>query len=54
MKEGDNTIGKKNKDYEPDISINGVGIANRHCVIDYDPSSRIAMVKPNADDAEKF
>ena len=52
--DGENVIGKQSKDYKPDISISGVGIANRHCIIAYDPSSRVAMVSPNSEDAEKY
>lgn len=54
MNDGENVIGKANKEYTPDIKISGVGIANRHCIIKYDPESRIAMVHPNNEDAEKY
>lgn len=47
-------IGKETKEFKPDILISGVGIANRHCLIAYDPDTRIAMVYPNNEDAEKF
>jgi len=37
FQEGETIIGKPTKDFNPDVKINGVGIAGRHCVIAYDP-----------------
>lgn len=54
FKEGDNTIGKKQGDYEPDITIAGVGIAKEQCKIMYNPNSRTATLLPNNEDNKKF
>ena len=54
LKEGETVMGKSSKDYQPDIQISGVGISSRHCVINYDPATRIATVKPNDEDPEHF
>mmetsp|Transcript_31758 Transcript_31758/g.48713 ORF Transcript_31758/g.48713 Transcript_31758/m.48713 type:complete len:524 (-) Transcript_31758:1087-2658(-) len=54
MLDGDTTIGKETKDYTPDLPISGVGIANRHCVIQYNAALRESQVVPNADDPDKF
>ena len=54
MKDGSNFMGKENKDFTPDIPINGVGITNKHCLIKYDSGSRSATVYPNAEDPEKY
>jgi len=42
FREGQNVIGKTSKEFTPDITISGVGIANRHCVITYNSESRQA------------
>ena len=54
LRHGDTVIGKPSKDQEPDVSISGVGIAHKHCVIKYDEELRMAIVTPNAEDPEKF
>jgi len=52
--DGENTIGRETKDYSPNLVISGVGIANRHCIIVYDSSTRSATVSPNSEDPNKF
>jgi UDP-N-acetyl-D-mannosaminuronic acid transferase (WecB/TagA/CpsF family) len=37
LREGDNSIGKKIGDFEPDVVISGVGIAKEQCKIIYNP-----------------
>jgi hypothetical protein len=54
LNHGDTVIGKPSKDSNPDVAINGVGIAVRHCVIKFDKDLRMAIVTPNAEDPEKF
>ena len=36
LRQGENIIGKQNKEIIPDIAISGVGIAPTHCIIMYD------------------
>ena len=38
--QGENVIGKQTKDFQPDVAISGVGIANRHCVVTFDTNTR--------------
>lgn len=54
FKEGSNTIGKKQGDFEPDITIAGVGIAKEQCKIMFNPHSRTATLLPNVEDNKKF
>lgn len=54
MKNGDNFVGKKNKEYDPDILVSGAGIAIRHANLNFSEDDRQCKVIPNADDGEKF
>ena len=54
LNDGQTIIGKVTKEYSPHVKISGVGIANRHCLIEYDQDTRITTVHPNNEDAEKF
>ena len=54
FKQGENIIGKQNKDFEPDIIISGVGISARHSVVSYDDASNSTQVHPNEEDPEKY
>jgi len=47
LKEGDNTIGKANKNSVPDIAIDGIGIIEDHCTITVTKASIIII--PNLD-----
>jgi hypothetical protein len=47
MLEGMNTVGKKQGDYEPNISIAGVGIHSTQCTLDYSPEDRRTTIIPN-------
>lgn len=40
MNDGDNIVGKKNKDFDVDIEVAGVGIANRHSNLNFNEDSR--------------
>ena len=52
--EGDNFIGKKNAQFSPQISISGVGIANRQCCLNFNGDERKATMIPNEDDVNKY
>ena len=54
FREGETTIGKKVGDYEPDITIGGVGIAKEQCKIVYNPANRSATIFPNEEDSKKY
>lgn len=54
MLEGINSIGKKQGDYEPNLSIAGVGIHKQQCTLDYSPEDRRTTIIPNAEDVKKF
>lgn len=54
MLEGQNTIGKKLGDYEPNVSIAGVGIHKQQCTLNYTPADRKTMIVPNAEDTTKY
>lgn len=51
--DGENVVGKQTKDWTPDIIISGVGIAARHCVLQFDEAYRTTKVCPNEEDPEK-
>lgn len=40
FKEGDNFMGKKTKEFTPDILISGVGISQKHCLMKFDKESK--------------
>ena len=54
MKEGDNFIGKKTPQFEPQIAIQGVGIANRQCCLNFNGDERKATMLPNHEDVNKY
>jgi hypothetical protein len=54
LKEGQNTIGKKLGDYEPNITISGVGIHKQQCVLEYNDADRKTMIQPNQEDKTKY
>lgn len=54
MRQGDNIVGKKNKEFDPDILVSGAGIANRHANLNFSEDDRQCKVIPNADDNDKF
>ena len=47
LKQGNNIVGKESKDFKPDIIVSGVGIAQKHCLINYDAASRQTCLYPN-------
>lgn len=54
MLNGENWIGKRQGDYEPNIVISGVGIHKQQCMLDYSPDDRRTTILPNADDSKKY
>ena len=54
LPDGDSYIGKKNKDFTPQVPLSGVGIANKQCSINYDSEEKTAMLSPNEDDPAKY
>ena len=54
LNEGDNYIGKKNAQFTPSIAIQGVGIANKQCCLNYNSDERNCTLLPNDEDVAKF
>ena len=54
LRDGDNTIGKKIGDFEPNVVISGVGIAKEQCKIIYNPTNKSATLFPNEEDQKKY
>lgn len=52
--DGDSYLGKKNKDFTPQVSVSGVGIANKQCCINYESGEKKAMILPNEEDPAKY
>ena len=50
MNNGDNIVGKKNKEFDVDVQVGGVGIANRHSNLNFSEDDRVCKVIPNSDD----
>lgn len=54
LNEGDNYIGKKNAQFTPSISIQGVGIANKQCCLIYNSDDKNTMLIPHDQDTTKY
>ena len=54
LNEGDNYIGKKNAEFTPSIAIQGVGIANKQCCLNFNSDDRATTLMPNDDNPGKF
>ena len=54
LNEGDNFIGKKNADFTPAIAIQGVGIANKQCCLNYNGDDKITTLVPNGENPTKY
>ena len=54
LNEGDNYIGKKNAEFSPSISIQGVGIANRQCCLNYNGDEKLTTLVPNDENPTKY
>lgn len=54
LEEGKNSVGKASRDNNSDIKIGGTGIAQKHCGIQYDKSSKVVSLIPNDEDPQKF
>lgn len=54
LKGGDNVLGKKSKDYAPDVTLSGVGISGRQCALNFNLEERRCMLVPNSEDPQKY
>ena len=54
LNEGDNYIGKTNAQFTPSIAIQGVGIANKQCCLNYNGDGRESTLIPNEEDVKKY
>lgn len=54
LNESDNIIGKSTPNFTPQIVIQGVGIANRQCCINFNGDERKATLIPNEEDPKKY
>lgn len=54
LNEGDNFIGKKNAQFTPNIAIQGVGIANKQCCLNFNGDEKVTTLLPNTEDFAKF
>ena len=54
LNEGDNFIGKKNADFTPSIAIQGVGVANKQCCLNYNGDERNTTLVPNEENPTKY
>lgn len=54
MKPGNNTIGKKVGDKEPNVVVAGVGIAPEQCILDFSEDDRRCTIIPNSEDMKKY
>ena len=54
LNEGDNFVGKKNAQFTPSIAIQGVGIANRQCCLNYNGDEKQTTLVPNDEDTMKY
>jgi hypothetical protein len=51
---GDNVIGKKLGDFEPQVILSGVGIAGKQCTLNYNEDDRRTVLIPNTEDTKKY
>lgn len=51
---GDNSIGKADANFKPNIALSGVGIGKPHCLLNFNPDDRTTVLSPNKDDFKKF
>lgn len=54
LNEGDNYVGKKNAEFNPSISIQGVGIANKQCCLNYNSDDKTTTLVPNEENPKKY
>ena len=54
LNEGDNYIGKKNQQFTPSISLQGVGIANKQCCLNFNGDDRATTLVPNEENPTKY
>ena len=54
LNEGDNYVGKKNADFAPTIALQGVGIANKQCCLNFNGDDRATTLIPNEENPSKF
>ena len=54
LNEGDNFVGKKNAQFTPSIALQGVGIANRQCCLNYNGDEKQTTLMPNDEDTHKY
>lgn len=54
LNEGDNYIGKKNAQFTPSISLQGVGIANKQCCLNFNGDDRATTLVPNEENPTKY
>ena len=54
MNEGDNFVGKTTSQFTPQIAIQGVGISNRQCCMNFNGDERKATLIPNEEDPKKY
>jgi len=54
LTDGESFLGKKNKEFTPQVAVSGVGIANKQCCIKYDNNEKVAMLSPNEEDPAKY
>ena len=52
--DGDNYIGKKSKDFQPAVQLSGAGIAQKHCLINYNSDERTMTLVPNQKDSVSY
>lgn len=54
LSEGDNYVGKKNAEFTPAIALQGVGIANKQCCLNYNGDDKQTTLLPNHENPTKF
>ena len=54
LNEGDNFIGKKNAEFTPSIQIQGVGIANKQCCLNFNGDEKATTLLPNQENTTKY
>ena len=54
LNEGDNYVGKKNAQFTPSIALQGVGIANKQCCLNYNSDDKTTTLVPNDENPTKY
>ena len=54
LNQGDNYVGKKNAEFTPPIAIQGVGIANKQCCLNFSDDDRLCTLLPNDENPAKY